>query len=243
MPVCAARCFERWSRPMRAPTGASPAEASRRCPRQTRCLRYQWYRAQRPRSPVAHGPFVRRRTDRRRIRRGALRSVAREGAHDPRAARPGRAAPQRRPAATQGLRRTLPTPPRHEPRGLGWPSSPKGSRTRGSAKPSRLVATISSRCSLTPRPSPAWSPTPGATRPARPSSTHTSTAGAVASLFEGTARIASWRAARCQITGSPSVERLGPADAPWRPGLPSACGAPTPPRTSMGEEGASINPA
>ena len=48
---------------------------------------------------------------------------------------------------------------------------------------------------------------------------------------------------RRQITGSPSVERLGPADAPWRPGLPSACGPPTPPRTSLGEEDTSINPA
>lgn len=151
---------------------------------------------------------------------------AHEFANDPRAAQPGRAAPQGRPAATEGLRRPPPTPPCHEPRGLGWPSSPKGSRTRGSAKPSRLVATVSSRYSLTPRPSQGRSPTPGATPPARPSSTHTSTAGAVASLLDGTARIASWRVARCRITGSPSVERLEPADAPWCPGrLPSACGA------------------
>lgn len=101
-PVCAARCSERWLRPMRAPTGASPAEPSRRCPRQTRCLRYQWYRA-----------------------------------------------------AIQGLRRPLPTPPRHDPRGLGWPSSPKGSRTRGSAVPDHGVTVRGEAraggCALAPR--------------------------------------------------------------------------------------------
>lgn len=84
-------------------------------PTAARFLRYQWYRAQLPRLPVARAPFVPRRTDCRGLRRGALRPVAREGAHDPRAARSGRAAPQRRPAATQGLRRPLPTPPRHDP--------------------------------------------------------------------------------------------------------------------------------
>lgn len=74
----------------------------RRCPRQTRCLRYQWYRA-----------------------------------------------------AIQGLRRPLPAPPRHDPRRLGWPSSPKGSRTRGSGVPDQGVTVRGEAraggCALAPR--------------------------------------------------------------------------------------------